>query len=423
MTAPNPLHRLATGLLLAAPAIAFYVVLLETAVNVPYLDDYDTILRFFEGERSISELLAPHVEHRLAGVRIVSGATLALTGEIDFRLLALVGNLGVFATAFVLYLSFRPKAGRPGKALAFVPASWFLFQPQYWDSFFWATSALSNLWVLPISGLAFIALLHRGPVMVTIAMALAAVAALTQANGLLCLPLGLVLLAFQRRGRATGFWIAFGLALGGLYASGLALPDGHPGSLAALGRGPVILYALNFLGAAGGFGIPSVSTAVGLAIAVSAVVLAPSAMARNPALYALLLLVAASAVLNGLGREFISGPDYALGATRYRFYGSAALAITYLLWVEGLGGDRMRRAFVGCGIAAAVAFGIASFALGVDRARTVSTRLERGMDHWPHSNRGLAHPDGKNAHDIVGRAVSAGIYRPPQASHEPRTPE
>ena len=204
MTTPNLLHRLAIGLLLFAPAIAFYVLLLGTVVNVPYLDDYDTILRFLEGERSVSELLAPHVEHRLAGVRIVSGAILALTGEIDFRLLALVGNLGVLATASVLYLGFRPKSGRPGKALAFVPASWFLFQPQYWDSFFWATSALSNLWVLPISGLAFIALLHRGPMTVTIAMALAAVAALTQANGLLCLPIGLVLLAFPAPGSCCG---------------------------------------------------------------------------------------------------------------------------------------------------------------------------------------------------------------------------
>ena len=423
MTTPSVLHRIVVGLLLSAPAIAFYSLLSGTTVNVPYLDDYDTILRFVEGERSVSELLAPHVEHRLAGVRVVASTALALTGEIDFRLLAVAGNLGVLATATVLYLGFRPKADSPGKLLAFVPASWFLFQPQYWDSFFWATSALSNLWVLPISGLAFIALLHRQPIAVAAAMALTTVAALTQANGLLCLPIGLVLLAFQHRGRAAAAWIAFGLALGGAYASGLALPDGHPGGLSALGSGSVILYALNFLGAAGGFGIPSASTAVGLAVAASAVVLAPSAMARNPALYALLLLVTASAVLNGLGREFISGPDYALGATRYRFYGSAALAITYLLWAEGLGAGRLRRAFVASGIAAAMAFGIASFALGIEQARAVSTRLERGIVNWPYSRRGLAHPDAQSAHDILGRAVSAGIYRAPQSNHESRNPE
>jgi len=423
VTARNILHRLIVGLLLSAPAIAFYSLLSGTTVNVPYLDDYDTILRFLEGERSVSELLAPHVEHRLAGVRVVASTALSLTGEIDFRLLSFVGNLGVLATASVLYLGFRPKADRPGKVLAFVPASWFLFQPQYWDSFFWATSALSNLWVLPVSGLAFIALLHRGGIAVATAMALTTVASLTQANGLLCLPIGLVLLAFQHRGRAAAGWIAFSLALGGAYASGLALPDGHPGSLSALGSSPVLLYALNFLGAAGGFGIPWASTAVGLAVVVSVVVLAPSAMGRNPALYALLLLVTASAVLNGLGREFISGPDYALGATRYRFYGSAALAITYLLWVEGLGPSRLRRAFVASGIAAAVAFGVASFAIGIEQARTVSTRLERGIVNWPHSLRGLAHPDAKSAHDILGRAVSAGIYRTPQSSHESRNPE
>lgn len=423
MTRPNGFHRIVVGLLVAAPAIAFYALLAGTTVNVPYLDDYDTILRFLEGGRRVPELLAPHVEHRLAGVRAVASTAVALSGEIDFRLLAVVGNLGVLATAAVLYLGFRPRAETPEKLLAFVPASWFLFQPQYWDSFFWATSALSNLWVLPISGLAFVALLHRKPIALAVAMTLAVVAALTQANGLLCLPIGLGLLGLQRRGRAATVWAVFSLALGGAYASGLSLPDGHPGSLAALGNGAVLLYALNFLGAAGGFGIPAASIAVGLAIVVSAAVLASSALRRNPAPYALLVLVTASAVLNGLGREFISGPDYALGATRYRFYGSAALAITYLSWVEGLEAGRLRQVFIAVGVAASIAFGIASFDIGIEQSRVVSQRLERGVVNWQHTGRGLAHPEAESAHDILGRAVATGLYRPPKSSYEPRKRE
>ena len=70
-----------------------------------------------------------------------------------------------------------------------------------------------------------------------------------------------------------------------------------------------------------------------------------------------------------------------------------------------------------------MAFGIASFALGIEQARAVSTRLERGIVNWPYSRRGLAHPDAQSAHDILGRAVSAGIYRAPQSSHESRNLE
>lgn len=406
-------QRTIAVLWVSAPALAFYGLLAATAVNVPYLDDYDTILDFLEGGRSIPELVAPHVEHRLAGVRSIASVAVALCGEVDFRLLAFWGNLGVLATAAVLYLGFRPRAATPEKLLAFAPASWFLFQPQYWDSFFWATSSLSNLWVLPISGLCFVCLVHRNPVAVLIAMLLATTAALTQANGLLCLPIGLGLLGLQHRGRAAAAWGVFAFVLGWAYASGLSLPDGHPGSRIALEGSDALLYALNFLGAAGGFGIPTASTLVGLAITASAVAVAPSALRRNPAPYALLLLIVASAILNALGREFISGPDYALAATRYRFYGSIALAVTYLAWAEALDAGRLRQVFVIAGVAAAMAFGMASYDIGIERSRSVSLRLERGMNHWQRTGQGLAHPDAERAHAILGRAIASGLYRPP----------
>ena len=57
----------------------------------------------------------------------------------------------------------------------------------------------------------------------------------------------------------------------------------------------------------------------------------------------ILLLVVASGLLNALGREFIAGADYALGAVRYRFYGSAAIALAYLAAFEGLSTPRIRR--------------------------------------------------------------------------------
>jgi len=410
--------RVVGGLLIAVPALAFCALVAANAVNVPYLDDYDTVLLFLEGPASLGDWFAPHVEHRPVVLRLVAEASAALSGSVDFRVLAFVGNAGVLALAAVLYRGFRPTAALPVKSLAFVPAAWFLFQPQSFDSIFWATSSLSNGWVLALCGAGFLALEKRGPIGVALAALCVTFAVGAQANGLVALPVGLAVLVAQRRPAASLAWLAFAIGLAALYAIGLALPDGHPGLGEALSRPGVFAYALAFLGAAGGFGHPATALAVGAALLLSALFLSRTGFRHRPVLPALLWVVIGSAVLNALGREFIAGPDFAVSTVRYRSYGAAALACAYLAWVQSLAPGSLRKAFVAAGISAGVAFGVASFAFGIERSTPLAERLKIGIMAWPATSRGLRHPDPQYAAERLERAVSVGRYRPPRTDDD-----
>ena len=142
--------------MIALPALAYCALLANTAVNVPYLDDYDTVLRFLlETRRGDGEplklLFAQHVEHRLVFLHVIALAMAGATGHVDFVALVWIGVLGLALLAAGLFAAWRPGAPLRAKLLGFAPVALFLFQPQFWDEFFWATSALSNLWVLPLA--------------------------------------------------------------------------------------------------------------------------------------------------------------------------------------------------------------------------------------------------------------------------------
>ena len=373
----------------------------------------DTVLGFLESTPSgWTRLVEAHVEHRLLLLRVATLALVALFGEVDFRTLAWLGNLGVLTLSVFLFAGFRKDASWGARIVTFSPATWFLFQPQYWDSFFWATASLSNLWVLPMALACFGALGRTGGAAFLLALAAGCVAALTQANGLLVLPIGALLLLRNGRHREAALWIVFSLLLAGAYAAGLQRPEGSVGILESLLRPSVWQYALYFIGAAGGFGSPLPSALVGLAILAIAAWGLPRSTKANPGLAGLLLLVVASGLLNALGREFIAGPDYALGAARYRFYGSAALALAYLVGIETLIRPRARHWAFAVGVSLALAFAVNSYRLDTPRALVNATRLEQGFERWTQQRRGLRHPHPDRASAILEAAIASGIYRP-----------
>jgi hypothetical protein len=407
-----------------APIAAFYTLLSQVSVNVPFLDDYDTILGFLVAKSDPQatgsgwqDLVAPHLEHRLALLRAVALALASLKGAVDFRTLAWLGNLGVLALALLLLAVFRKQAPFSARILAFVPATWILFQPQYWNAFFWATSSLSNLWVLPFGLLCFHGLGQPGRSAFILSMASGGLAVLAQANGLLVLPIGTLILLRGHRWQAAAIWAVFSLVVALAYGAGLERPDGSIGILESLGRPTVWLYALYFLGAAAGFGAPLPSLLAGLAILIVTAGVLPRAMKYNTALSGLLLLVVASGLLNALGREFIAGADYALGAVRYRFYGSAAIALAYLAAFEGLSTPRIRRRVLATAIPVSLAFGIGSYAIRTEKAYETSARLEQGLARWERDGQGLRYPHSEKAGEILKKAIASGIYRPGNLDH------
>ncbi len=430
---------LASLVLIALPVLAYCVLLASTAVDVPYLDDYDVVLRFLleagepDGE-PLRLLFAQHVEHRLVLVRAIALTMVSATGHVDFSALAWIGTLGLALLATGLFVAFRPTASLGAKCLVFAPVVLFLFQPQSWDAFFWATSSLSNLWVLPLALATLLLLSRQGPRAMAGAVLLAAVAVVAQGNGLLVLPGGLVLLGMQHRWRAAAFWAAASLLIGGLYALDFRPVDGAPSLLDSLQRAPTLIhYALNFLGSAAGFSHPLLSPLFGgLMLCSVAALWRVGFPKQNPVLYSLLLLLVASAGLNALGRWYISGAEYPLTAVRYRFYSSSMLALTYLCWAqwvtarigEAERGSRLAglsRVFLSLTLVGALVFSTASYARYAWKAVETSNQLRGGLQHWWSTGRGLRHHDVRHAGSILTRAIERGLYVPEQSERPDRS--
>ena len=409
---------------LLAPIVTYFGILPATSVNIPYLDDYDTILGYLQADQTAGTLsqrlqliLEPHVEHRLAFVRGIALLSVTTTDTVDFRLLAWWGTLGLLALTGALFRVFRQREATTDRLLLFLPVSFLLFQPQAWDAWFWATSSLSNLWVLPLALLTFIALDRGTTRMFFLAFGLGAVTVVTQANGLLVLPIGCGILLLRRKSLAALVWAAFSILITVLYWQNLSLPSSSPTMNEIVSSLiPILHYAVNFLGSAAGFGNPIASFLAGILIISSAVFFCIRGGRRNLPLLALLALLISSALLNAVAREHIGGPDYALEAPRYRSYAAAVLAVTYLAWAESAWTFRQRQIAVAVALAIGIAFNTASYAVYLGKAQSVAKRLEQGLEHWEYFGRGLRYPHPARANAILAAAVRDGLYHPPLSS-------
>ena len=117
-------------LALLAPIVTYFAILTATSVNIPYLDDYDTILGYLQADQTAGSLsqrlqliLEPHVEHRLAFVRGIALLSVATNATVDFQLLAWWGNLGLLALTGALFGVFRRSEAVTDRLLLFLPVS------------------------------------------------------------------------------------------------------------------------------------------------------------------------------------------------------------------------------------------------------------------------------------------------------------
>jgi hypothetical protein len=99
------------------PALLFFKVVFDSAVNLPIKDDYDAILNFILDFRSasfsqkIALLFSQHNEHRIFHSRLIYVTYYMLFGEINFRHLILIGDLQL-VIMFAISVYFIRKATR-----------------------------------------------------------------------------------------------------------------------------------------------------------------------------------------------------------------------------------------------------------------------------------------------------------------------
>ena len=330
------------GLVVAAmPVVYYFGILGWFAYDMPYMDDYPSLVDFLNKLPTASAgerwrlLLEQNNFHRIVWVKGVAWLMYVLTGAVNFTALQYIGNAALLLMGWLLYLTFSDQ--QPTERWLFLPALFFLFQFQFWNNTFWAMAAMSNLWTPAWALLAFWLSNRRHEIG---ALVVGLVALLTVGNGILVLPLLLASFLFRKQVRWAVVTLAVLVPAYGLYFSGYSNPSGvSSASLLTPDRlGHLLALDASFLGAM--FYHPAVSwlpMLIGGAIIGWTLYLLITRYDRiNPTLFWMLVFLHLTGLMLAVNR--IENPVAVVFASRYKNTTALLIAVTYLtvahVWVR-----------------------------------------------------------------------------------------
>jgi hypothetical protein len=412
----------------AVPVLAYFAFFFSFTLNVPYWDDY-AVLAFAinftnpEWPGKTALFFSQHNEHRIVTLRALALGFRALALEINWKVIAFLGNLGLLGIVLLLWKwAGRTSEGGPPllRSLAFAPIVFILFQPQHYELMLWAMCAFTNVGAAFFAFLSFSFLtrpertgIRPAPAM-TAALGAALLSVFTNGNGLFVLPIGaLVLLAAKKLGRLAA-WLGTSVLAAGFYFLGYARNPVHPEVAPFLKGHPfeVARYFLSTLGSAADFGVfrPHAAIAAGIAILAVFAMLAWKRIDRKEPFLASSILF----VLLSLAGQALTRAPYGVVQSlesRYKFLSALAAGLAYLGWLKlGQPGKRS----VIAAIAISSVFGTGAFFANLPRGReTRAARLSNIAD-WNKGKAALMYANAEHADAIMRLAVKRKIYEPPR---------
>jgi hypothetical protein len=432
---PSVLESLGTQLILltlmAIPALVYFYCLAGHAINVPMFDDFDFLQQvyLFDQADSIKEslllLFKQHNEHRMVFNRIIFLLVESISGEVNFRTLALCGYLALPAFLILFYSNFRDQGISP---ILFVPIPFILFNFESGGNIFWATSVLANYSVLVFGGACFYFLNKNTVRSFTWAMALACAATFTHGNGMGVFPVGLAYLLNQKKYRESIVWLGATSLVVFLYFydytsvqyGGLGIGN----SLSEPGR--IVIYFLTFLGSIFSFCHPAAAPVAGTAIFLYFIYLSKSRYyAINAPLYCFLSFLFLGALAAALSRSGL-GIDQALAA-RYKIHSTLMVIIVLISAVKLYSIKTKPGPTLATGlILGSVFFFGVSCAQNYPKMAKDKESIILSTNQWFMKNVGLFYPLARKANEFLVLADAGGHYKFP-AKHlnfpaSPRTP-
>jgi hypothetical protein len=428
--------------LIALPIAIVYFILLTHIVNVPIADDYDALLNFsihLRNAPKLSERLyyfisAQHSEYKLFFLHALLWLELNLFGHIDLKLLSVIGDSFILLLGILLWQMLLPRHQCLVTRLAFfVPVSWLLFQLQYAETLNFAMAGIQNLAVLVFS-LAAIYFLHcanRRAFLASLACLLLAISA--SGNGLLMVPIGLIILVLNRRYRGVAVWAAVSAICIAAYLYGydsrlwLVL---SPATIPPLAPFLRPLYTIKFIGSAGAYPIRAGSLVLGVAICAFYFYMAKRGhFHRNPVIgYSVLFLFLTAVLVTGFRSNY--GIDSST-ASRYTIYSTLLLIFGWFTIVEEWLITKTEPALLNrilvIATAGAILFSTAMDVWGLRYLRNRNRNLVMGMRLYEHSAStqsivGPSFPPPRSEYeraynlwtrDLLSEASRLGIYRLP----------
>ena len=429
--------------LIALPIAIVYFILLTHIVNIPIADDYDALLNFSIHLRNAPKLsdklyyciTNQHSEYKLFFLHVLLWLELNLFGHIDLKLLSVIGDSFILLLGILLWRMLLPRHQCLATRMAFfVPVSWLLFQLQYAQTLNFAMAGIQNLAVLVFS-LAAIYFLHcanRRAFLAALACLLLAISA--SGNGLLVVPIGLIILVLNRRYRDVAVWAAVSAICIAAYLYGydsrlwlLGLP---PATVSPLAQFLRPLYTISFIGSAGAYPIRAGSLVLGVAICVFYFYMAKTGhFYRNPVIgYSVLFLFLTAVLVTGFRFNYGIGSST---ASRYTIYSTLLLIYGWFTiveeWLIPKTQPALRNRILVIVTAGAILFSVAMDVWGFRYLRNRNQNLVTGMRLYEHSASvqsivGPSFPAPRTkddqaynlwTRDLLSEASKLGIYRLP----------
>jgi hypothetical protein len=440
--APLRMYSLSTRVLIALPIGIVYLILLTHIVNIPIADDYDALLNFSIHLRNAPKLSdklhyflsSQHGEYKLFLVHALVWLELHLLGHIDLKLLSVIGNSFILLLGLLLWKMLLPRHQSPSTRMAFfVPVSWLLFQLQYAQTLNFAMAGIQNLAVLVFS-LAAIYFLHCANRRLFPAAIVCLVLGISASgNGLLLVPIGLMILVLNRRYRGAAVWGAASATCIAAYLYGydsrLWLAQ-SPARVPALAQFLRPIYTIGFIGSAGAYPIWAGSFVLGVAICVFySYMVKRGYFHRNPAIgYSVLFLFLSAVIATGFRSSFGIRSST---ASRYTIYSTLLLIFAWLIiveeWLITTTQPTLRKRILVIATAGAILFSVAMDVWGFRYLSNRNRNLVTGMRLYEHSasmqstaGPGFPAPRSKEdqaynlwARDLLSESSKLGIYQIP----------
>jgi len=345
----------------ALPALLLAWAMRQLAVDLPYWDQWALVFRMdslFGGRLALSDLLTPHHEHMMPvplavmfGLARWTHWNVAMESGVNFAL-----ALALFAVVAVSFQRMAARLQRSGSLLVLPVLSLLVFSITQHSNWMWGLqiSALMGL-LFALLGLSLLCEPEVGRVRFGLALMAACVASLSQAQGLLVWPLGLVALLLVHRAAllALSAWVAVGGSLSLYVFSQFTTQENARAFL----QDPLALfqYCLTYLGSPVVHGSQAgalVAGALGLlVVAVLALKTRPLQTIAFPVVLALFSI--AAALMTGIGR-LDYGLEQALASRYISFSTPLWIALVSLLGlhVPSPSSRAWRRSVAPCGLVA-----------------------------------------------------------------------
>ncbi|MBN1354725.1 hypothetical protein JXA40_00480 [bacterium] len=413
--------------LVILPAAIYWYAVVRHSVNIPYMDDYDTILDFLNRwDRSPGMLFEQHNEHRIVFSRTVT-LLAGLVKPVDLKWLVYCGNA---ATIVLFGLILRRNQDGSADSAAAIPAAFLFFSFSHWENMTWAAASLQFFYVALFSFMCISWAISPKNLIFTAGLAWGVLGSFTGGNGIVALIAVVAYYMAQARSSSEAnmelrrtfprllLSILVTCAVGFEYVRNYLAPAHHPELSRALAQ-PVrlALYFFAFLGSYMVW-VPLAVLAGIMTCLVFGYLVMKNPWRWNPVPYLTVLYVIGCAGLGALVRSGF-GVQQAV-TSRYRIFSILALC---MLWFEShrvdLMGVRSRRRISLTAACLAVVMFAGTLFMTIRLAER-RNELERGMNAYMNGDAGkLSYPIQDIARSILEDSTRLGIYHPEPALLQP----